>query len=134
MKLFFTKILCSITFFLFIVSFANGQSHAGSINRVWGLVSTETLSAIMADFDEEMKTLDLSDESKIIFGKKGDVTILSYKISNDEILLYDNVGNPVGNDVIWKIERVDEQELVLRFIVKENKMELVRLRYKPQGW
>jgi len=42
-------------------------------------------------------------------------------------------GNDLGHDIVWKIERVTEEELDLLFLVQEDKRELVRLRYRAKG-
>jgi hypothetical protein len=93
----------------------------------------EPLAVGMGGLGEEMKRLDLRHDTHLVFEGGGKSDTISYKVVDQEIKLYDKDGNALEQDIIWKIERITREELDLLFLEREDKQELMRLRYRAKG-
>ena len=118
-------ILCATTM--------KGQPSYDNLKKMWELVKVEPLAVGMGGLGEEMKRLDLRHDTQLVLEGGGKSDTISYKVVDQEIKLYDKDGNALEQDIIWKIERITREELDLLFLEREDKQELVRLRYRTKG-
>jgi hypothetical protein len=79
-----------------------------------------------------MKTLDLRHETQLLFEGNAQSDTISYKVIDQEIRLFDKDSNPLGYDLVWKIEQLTARDLSLLLIAREHNTDLVRLRYRAQ--
>ena len=117
---------------LIIVTTMRAQSSEPKLNRIWELNSVEHLSG-MGGVGEEMKQLDMTSETQLIFEGGGQSETISYKVIDQEIELFDKEGNNIGHDIIWKIEILTSDELILLLIAREDNEKLARLKYRAKG-
>jgi hypothetical protein len=108
------------------------QSSDGKLNRIWELNSVEHLTG-MGGLGDEMRLLDMRSETELIFEGAGQIEKISYKVVDQEIRLFDKEGNHLGQDIIWKIESVTDNELSLVLIAGEDNERLARLKYRAKG-
>jgi hypothetical protein len=110
-----------------------GQPTDEHLKKLWDLVKVEPLAAGMGALGEEMRRLDFRNDTLLVFEGGGQWDTILYKVVNQEIKLYDKDGNALEQDIVWKIERITQEELHLLFLEREDKQELVRLRYRTKG-
>jgi hypothetical protein len=132
------KTSLAITWIIIITTFSVTTMNAqtgGNLNRVWELNSMENLGVGMGSIDEGMKRLDFRHETQLVFQGGGQSVTLNYKIIDQEVRLFDKDDKQLSTDIVWKIERLTEDELYLLLIAREEeyKKELVRLKYRAKG-
>jgi len=111
----------------------NGQPSDENLKKMWDLVKVEPLASGMGGIGEEMKRLDFTNDTLLVVESRGLSDTILYKVVDQEIKLYDKDGNGSEQDIVWKIERITGEELDLLFLEREDKQELVRLRYRIKG-
>jgi hypothetical protein len=127
------KMILTIALVAIFATTMNGQSRDNNLNKIWELISVEQLAG-MGSYGEEFKTLDMRDETQLLFEGGGHSGALTYKVIDQEITLLDKEGNPVGQDIIWMIERLTVDELDFVFIARDDKKtKLVRMKYRAKG-
>lgn len=110
----------------------HAQSGDGRLNRIWTLNSVEHLSG-MGGIGDEMKQLDMRSDTELTFGVGGQSEKIPYKVIDQEIRLFDKDLNHLGQDIIWKIETLTDDELNLLLIAREDNEKLARLKYRAKG-
>jgi hypothetical protein len=108
------------------------QSSDYRLNKIWELSSVEHLSG-MGEVGEEMKQLDMTSVTQLVFEGGGHSETFSYKVVDQEIRLFDKEGNYMGQDIIWKIESLTANELSLVLMAREDNEKLARLKYRAKG-
>ncbi len=108
------------------------QSSDYRLNKIWELSSYEHLSG-MGGIGDEMKRLDMTSETQLIFEGGGQSGTISYKVIDQEIRLFDKDGHQLGSEIIWSIERLTTDELSILLIAKEDNEKLARLKYRAKG-
>jgi len=109
-----------------------GQSSDENLKKMWDLVKVEPLAAGMGGLGEEMKRLDFTNDTLLVVGGRGQSDTISYEVVDQEIKLYDKDGNALEQDIVWRIQRITREELDLLILEREDKQELVRLRYRTK--
>ena len=112
---------------------SRGQQSDGNLNKRWELNSIDSLIGGLGGIGGEMKALDLTSKTQLIFEGGGQSETIAYKVVDNEIRLLDQEGNDLGQDIIWKIEHVTADEFTLLFIAREDNERLARLTYRAKG-
>ena len=94
--------------------------------------SVEHLSG-MGGIGDEMKQLDMRSDTQLIFEGGGLSQEIPYKVIDHEIRLFDKDGNHLGQDLIWEIEILTDEELNILLIAREDNEKLARLKYRAKG-
>lgn len=126
------RIILTIGLLIICVTIMHAQSGDGRLNRIWTLNSVEHLSG-MGGIGDEMKQLDMRSDTELTFGVGGQSEKIPYKVIDQEIRLFDKDVNHLGQDIIWKIETLTDDELNLLLIAREDNEKLARLKYRAKG-
>jgi hypothetical protein len=126
------RIILTIGLFIIYVTTMHAQSGDGRLNRIWTLNSVEHLSG-MGGIGDQMKQLDIRSDTELTFEGGGLSETFAYKVIEQEIRLFDKDGNHLGQDIIWKIETLTDDELNLLLIARGDNENLARLTYRTKG-
>jgi hypothetical protein len=126
------RIFWTLSLLVIYMTTTQAQSSDYRLNKIWELSSVEHLSG-MGEIGEEMKQLDMTSETQLVFEGGGHSETVSYKVLDQEIRLFDKDGNHLGQDIFWKIESLTANELILVLMAREENEKLVRLKYRAKG-
>jgi hypothetical protein len=86
----------------------------------------------MGSIGEEFAEVDLRHDSLMVFKGGDKFDSVTYKVTGDELAIFDRKGKQLGAEIIWKIEALTTSRLVLMFINTIDNAELLRLRYRAK--
>jgi hypothetical protein len=110
---------------------ARGQPNT-YLNKIWELEEIEPLKATMGSIGEEFAEVDLRHDSLMVFKGGDKYDSVTYKVTGDELAIFDRKGKQLGAQIIWKIEDLTTSRFVLMFINTIDNAELLRLRYRAK--